>query len=63
MINPQVEKEFEEIKGIITEIRKWRKEKKIEHKETIFLPDAFKNEILKLEKESQKIVKQLAKIK
>jgi len=63
MINTQVEKEFEKIKNLVTEIRKWRKEEKIEHKEIILLPDIFKNEILKLETKSQEIVKQLAKIK
>ena len=63
MISPQIEEKFEKIKNLVTEIRNWRKKEKIEHKETIILPDAFKNEILKLETESQKIVKQLAKIK
>ncbi len=63
MINAQIEKEFEKIKNLVTEIRKWRKEEKIEHKEIILLPDVFKNEILKLETKSQKIVKQLAKVK
>ncbi len=62
LINPRVEKEFEKVKNMVTEIRKWRKDKKIEHRETILLPNTFKDKLSKLKPESQKIVKQLAKI-
>jgi len=63
MINIQIEKEFEGIKDIVTEIRKWRKDEKIKPREIITLPNIFKNKLLKLKPEYQKIVKQLAKIK
>ncbi len=63
MINSQIEKEFEKIKNLVTEIRNWRKKEKIEPREIIILPNIFKNKLLKFKPEYQKIIKQLSKIK
>jgi len=62
MIDSQIEKEFRKIKDIVTKIRKWRKDERIEPREIILLPDIFKDKLLKLKPELQKIVKQLSKI-
>lgn len=63
MINPQIEKEFEKIKNLVTKIRNWRKEEKIEMREIILMPDNFKNKILKFKPKYQEIIKQLSKVR
>jgi valyl-tRNA synthetase len=61
-INKNTEKEFAKLKDLVSEIRKWRKEKEINPKEIISLPPQFQKRFNSFSPETKKIIQNLAKL-
>jgi valyl-tRNA synthetase len=61
-INSRAEKEFTKIQELISKIRKWRKEQRINPQEIISLPPLFEKTFNSFSLECQKIIQNLAKL-
>ncbi|MCF7906792.1 valine--tRNA ligase [Patescibacteria group bacterium] len=61
-INKTTEKKFTELKELVSEIRKWRKEKEINPKEIVSLPSQFQKSFASFSGEEKKIIQNLAKL-